>query len=324
MHQEINISVKTLLKIVLFAFFCWLIFVAWDVIIMLLVAFILSFSLNPYVEKLQKLKLPRSLASLLVLSGLLLIILWIFSAIIPPFIEQTGKLLHILPQAANRFAFYNAYQQEIFSQLLTQIGSLPQNLLKIIISVFSNILSIFTTLVITFYLLLQHHQLSSLLSGLLPSQQSGKISKIITSSEIALSSWLKGELILMISIGVLTYIGLRLLNVSIPLPLAVLAGILEIVPNIGPTISAVPAVIVALTINPLLALSTIALYVLVQLFENNVLVPRVMQSATGVNPLVSILALLIGFRLGGPVGAVLGIPLALVIKIILKETSKGV
>lgn len=324
MHQEINISLKTLIKVALFVFFCWLIFVAWDIIIMILVAFILSFSLNPYVETLQKLKLPRSLASLLVLSLLLLMIVWIFSAIIPPFIDQTGKLLHILPQAANNFAFYNTYQQEIFTQLLTQIGSLPQNILKITVSVFSNILSVFTTLVITFYLLLQHHQLSSLLSGLFPPQQSGKIAKIINSSEITLSRWLKGELILMISIGVLTYIGLRLLNVSIPLPLAVLAGILEIIPNIGPTISAIPAIIVALTINPLLALSTVALYVLIQLFENNVLVPRVMQTATGVNPLVSILALLIGFRLGGPVGAILGIPMALVTKVILKETSKVV
>jgi predicted PurR-regulated permease PerM len=288
------------------------------------VALVLSLSLNPHVERLQKLKLPRSLATLLVLSLLFLIVGWIFSTIIPPFIEQTGKLLHILPQAANRLEFYNVYQQEIFSQLLAQIGSLPQNLLKITISIFSNILSIFTTLVITFYLLLQHHQLIKLLTKFIQSSSADKITKIITNSETALSYWLKGELILMISIGVLTYIGLRLLNVSIPLPLAVLAGILEIVPNIGPTISAVPAVIVALTINPLLALSTMALYILVQLFENNVLVPRVMQSAAGVNPLVSILALLIGFRLGGPVGAILGIPIALVIRVILRETSKVV
>ena len=81
----------------------------------------------------------------------------------------------------------------------------------------------------------------------------------------------------MLAVGALTYIGLSILGVEIALPLAILAGILEIVPNIGPTISAVPAVLVALTIHPLTALATVALYFLVQLVENNLLVPKIMQ-----------------------------------------------
>jgi len=94
---------------------------------------------------------------------------------------------------------------------------------------------------------------------------------------------------------------------------------LEIIPNIGPTISAVPAIMVALTINPLTALATLALYILVQQAENNLLVPKIMEKTTGVNPLVSILALMIGFKIAGATGAVLSIPIVLVIQIIATE-----
>ena len=137
-----------------------------------------------------------------------------------------------------------------------------------------------------------------------------------------MGSWVRGELTLMLAVGIFTYIGLSILGVEIALPLAILAGILEIVPNIGPIISAVPAVLVALTIHPLTALATASLYFLVQLAENNFLVPKIMQKAVGVNPLISILGLMIGFRLAGPAGAILALPSIIVIHTIGLEYFK--
>ena len=123
----------------------------------------------------------------------------------------------------------------------------------------------------------------------------------------------------MFSVGLLTYIGLTILGVDIALPLAVLAGLLEIVPNIGPVISAIPAVLIAFPIHPILALSTAALYFLVQFLENHILVPNIMKRATGVSPLTSIIGLMIGFRLVGPIGAILAIPTIIVIRSLAKE-----
>ena len=120
----------------------------------------------------------------------------------------------------------------------------------------------------------------------------------------------------MFAVVTLTYVGLLFLGIDIALPLAILAGILEIVPNIGPVISAVPAVLIALTLSPVTALATASLYFLVQIVENNFLVPRIMQAAVGVNPLISILGLMTGFQLAGPAGAVLAIPLIIVIQTI--------
>ena len=120
-------------------------------------------------------------------------------------------------------------------------------------------------------------------------------------------------------IGVLIYIGLRLLGIPYALPLAIFAGILEAVPNIGPVISAIPGVVIALTISPVMGLAAAALYFLVQQLENSVVVPKVMQKATGVNPLITILSLAIGFQLAGPLGAILAVPIVIVVHVFATE-----
>ena len=177
---------------------------------------------------------------------------------------------------------------------------------------FGNILDVLTTIVITFYLLLYHKNLGRYISFLFGSD-SHRASEVVSQIEARLGSWVRGELFLMLAVGLVTYVGLIALGVHSALPLAILAGILEIVPNIGPTISAVPAILVALTIHPVTALGTASLYFVVQFLENHLLVPKIMQKAVGVNPLVSIISLMAGFRLAGPVGAVVAIPLLLIL-----------
>ena len=153
--------------------------------------------------------------------------------------------------------------------------------------------------------------------------KSQKISSILDKIENNLGGWLRGELVLMFSVGTLTYLGLLVLGVESALSLAILAGVLEIIPNLGPVISAIPAVLVAMTVSPALALGTAALYWLVQLLENNFLVPKVMGSVVGVNPVVVILGLMTGFRLNGPLGAVMAIPVIIILKILLSDIYKS-
>jgi len=109
-------------------------------------------------------------------------------------------------------------------------------------------------------------------------------------------------------IGSLTWIVLTLMHIPYALPLAVLAGLLEIIPTIGPIISAVPAVIVGLSISPTLAFAAVIGYILIQAIENNFLVPIIMQNAVGLNPIIVILAIVIGSKLMGIAGALLAIP----------------
>ncbi|MBU1499435.1 AI-2E family transporter, partial [Patescibacteria group bacterium] len=103
---------------------------------------------------------------------------------------------------------------------------------------------------------------------------------------------------------------------------AFLAGLLEVIPTIGPTLSALPAILVAWGVSPTLALATLALYVLIQQLENNLIVPKIMSQEVGLSPLVVILALIAGFRIAGIAGAVLSVPAVLLIEIIINDLYK--
>ncbi len=319
MPRKVEVSHRTIIFASLWILGLWLIFAVRDILLMVFVSLILMAAFKPLVDRLEKLRIPRTV-------GILVVYLLLWGAIglglagiIPPLVDQTGKLLQLLPAALGSMQIFNNHQQEITQQLLNQIGSLPQNLLHVLMSLFGNVINVFTTLVITFYLLLERQNLDKYLQMLLGDGQPERVLKIVARIESRLGGWVRGELVLMLAVGVMTYVGLWLLGVKITLPLAILAAILEIVPNIGPTISAVPAVLVALTINPIIAASTVALYFVVQILENHFLVPNVMRKAVGVNPLVSVLGLIVGFKLAGPAGAVLAIPLVIVVEAVVVE-----
>ena len=313
MPRKVEISHRTIIFAALFGLALWFIFQIRGILLMVFVSIILTSALNPAVDLLQKWKLPRGVAIFIIY-----IFLWgaigsVIAAVIPSLVEQTRKLVLLLPEAVGKVEFFNNNHQAITNQLLTRLGEFPENLLKITIGIFSNILTVLTTLVITFYLLLERKDLDKYLALLLGKDKPARIIQMLNEIERRLGGWVRGELILMIAVGTLTYIGLTILGVDIALPLALIAGVLEIVPNIGPV---VPAVLVALIIHPFTALATAALYFLVQILENNLLVPKVMQKAVGVNPLISILGLLMGLEVAGPAGAVLAIPLIIVIQTI--------
>jgi len=317
--RNLQSSHKTVIFIVVFILFLWLIFQVKDILLMFFVATILMSAMSPAVDKMESLRIPRSIGIFIMYVLLWGVVGTLVAVIVPAVIDQTSQLIQTLPSALSRVEYLSSHQQEISQQLISYLSTLPSDILKFIVNVFGNVITVLTTVVISFYLLLEHKKLNTNIAKLLDPQKSESISKTIEAIELRLGGWVRGELILMISIGVFTYIGLTILGIDIALPLAILAGLMEIVPNIGPIVSAVPAVLIALTVHPLLALSTAALYFLIQFLENNLLVPKVMQKSAGVHPLVSILALLVGFRLLGPMGTILSIPFVIIIQVIIER-----
>jgi len=206
---------------------------------------------------------------------------------------------------------------------MSQIGSLPTQAVKFGVSVFSNVVSILSVLVLSFYFLLYRSKLNDQLAFVFGEDRKVQVGKIIDEIEMNLGSWARGEIILMFFVGLLIYIGLLILGIPFALPLAIIAGILEIVPVLGPNIAAIPAIIIGLTISPLMALAVAALCFLVQQLENYLLVPRIMEKSVGVNPIITLISLTIGYKMMGIVGIILSIPLFLTIKILVKEYFKG-
>ena len=174
-------------------------------------------------------------------------------------------------------------------------------------------------LVFTFYFLLERKHTEQFLRNTLGDGAAGQTIRVLQEVETRLGAWVNGELFLMGIVGASVYVGLTLLHVDFALPLAIIAGVLEIVPMIGPIVSAVPSVLVALTMSPILALSVVALYFIVQQVENNIFVPLVLRKSVGLSPVITIFSLMVGARLAGIVGAILAVPVVLVLQVVVRS-----
>lgn len=146
-----------------------------------------------------------------------------------------------------------------------------------------------------------------------------KLKKTVRRIEDKLGAWLRGQISLSLIIGTLSYIALFSLQVPFALPLAILAGLFEVVPVIGPIISAIPAILIALTVSPVTAGLVALAFFIIQQLENSLIVPQVMKKAVGINPLIVILTVSIGGKLLGVSGALLAVPITVVIQILVED-----
>lgn len=318
MPKKIEISHRTIIFTVLFLIFIWFLFQIRQILIALFISVILMAALNPLVDRLQRFKLPRVFAILIIYVFIFAIFGIILSGVIPPLVDQTSTLISRLPEYAQALGLPEIDQGIITSQI-NQLGSLPANILKITVSVLSNLVAVLTLMVITFYLLLERKNLDRYLQVLFGSGGEKQAEKFIDEIERRLGGWVRAQAALMAIVALMSYLGLRLLGIDFALPLALLAGVLEIIPNIGPVVSGIPAVLAGLAVSPMMGLAVVALYFLIQQIENTVIVPQIMKREAGVNPLVVIISLIIGFKLAGIVGAVLAIPIVLLIQVTASE-----
>ncbi|OGG05030.1 hypothetical protein A2Z33_07140 [Candidatus Gottesmanbacteria bacterium RBG_16_52_11] len=316
MVSKIEISHRTIIFVVLLLAALWLVLEIRDILFLLFISFIVMSALRPYVEYLERFRIPRALSILFIYIVLFGIVGAAVSSLVPTLVAQTTRFIVNLPNVISRINPDFVFDLRSFTSQLTPIG---ENLVRVTVNIFSNIFALLTVLVFSFYMLLERRHLTQYLEQVIPDELTGRSVKAVESVEDSLGAWLRGELVLMLSIGTLTYIGLSFLSVEFALPLAIIAGLLEIVPVIGPIVSAVPAVLVAFAVSPFLALATAALYFLIQQVENNIIVPVVMKRAVGISPLITILALLIGSRLAGITGAVLAVPIVVTLRAILRS-----
>lgn len=320
MVNKIEISYKTILFVFLLLIGFWLIYQIKDILLVLFIAFILMSALSSPVDRLERLKIPRALAILLIYIVIFLILGLVGTLVFPPLISQSGRLLARLPEFINSI-FPNARID--IQTIIQQVVPVGGGVVKLSVGIFTNFITIITLLVFTFYFLLERKKLENDLVKFMGEEAGRKVFSIIAEIETKLGAWVRGELTLMTIIGFFTFVGLTVLKIDYALPLAIFAGFLEIIPIVGPIISAVPAVLVGLSVSPLLALIVAALYTLIQQFENNLFVPTVMRRAVGISPLVTILSLMIGGRLGGALGALLSIPLVIVLRILFAHYLKS-
>lgn len=316
--NKTEISHRTIFFIAIFIAALWFVVQIRDILLLLFISFVLMSGLRPMVDGLERIKIPRGLAIIIVYIVLFAVFGLIGGIFVPPFIAET---VHFVTQFSSSLNETIPFLELRMQDIIPQIAPLSQNIYRVTLGVFSNIVTLFTLLIFTFYLLLERKHLAQFLKSLVGDAAGTRIQQTIVRIETRLGKWIRGQLTLMLIIGVAVYIGLTVLRIPFALPLAIIAGILEVIPNIGPTISAIPAIIVALTIsvNPFLALAVGSLYFIIQQIENSMVVPIIMKKAVGLPPLVTIVSLLIGGRLAGIVGVLFSIPFVLIVQILVQE-----
>lgn len=319
--QRIEISYKTIIFTILSVLGLLLLWNIRDILLLVFVCFIFMEALNPLINKLESFKIPRALAILVIYLVIVAVISLSIAGIVPLLVEQTTGLVRTLPNTISNLKILGTSAID-FSAQFKLLESLPTEIAKTVLSVFSNIFSGFIIMVITFYLLIERRNFVRYSLRFFGHDFKEKIMKILEILENRLGSWVNGELILMTLVGLLSYVGYLFLGLNYTIPLAIIAGILEIVPNIGPMITTILAGLIGLTVSPLTALLAVIWGIIVQQVENNFITPRVMKAAVGLNPIITILTITIGAKLAGIGGALLAVPVFLTIKTIISVLIK--
>jgi len=316
----VHISSLSILKVLAVFVFLGLIYLVWDILMLVFVSLIFAATLGPSIDWFERKRIPRSVGILFIYTLLVFVLSLAVVLIIPPIIHQIDQLALSFPFYYERFLhLFGDLKVEtdvtkMFQSNLVQVGDTLSgytgSVFSAITSLFGGLATFFLVLVLCFYFSVKKDGLKNLIHSVTPSKYQKYTMQLFVRIQDKLGLWLRGQLFLSVIIFSITWIGLFALGIRYSLVLALIAGITEIIPFIGPIIGAVPAVLLAFLQSPIDGLFVLILYIVIQQLENNVIVPKVMQKTVGLNPIVVILVILLGAKLAGVLGALLSIPVA--------------
>jgi predicted PurR-regulated permease PerM len=318
--QELTVKISPSIIIFTFLFIAgiWLAIQIKAIIFMAFIAYIISVGLNKGIDRLEnKLKTPRIVGVLIVYLLFIALLSLFIAFIFPPLIKELSILLTSLQLPT---VFQNELKDfEVnfgsIKGLLDTFGTSITTAFTIISSTFSGAFVVITTMIISLYLSLERPNLINGLAGFFSKNKVEEIKEFLHELDNQLGNWIRGIVILMLILGSMTFLGLIAFKVPYALPLAMISGLSEIVPNIGPIVAAIPAIAIAFfAFGWPGAIAIAILYLVIQQLENNLIVPKVMKTNVNINPLVSILGILIGAKLFGVVGALLAVPIFIVFR----------
>ncbi len=332
---QFDISYRSLFRVVVVAALVVALFSLRRVIAALLFAVVIASGIEPGVRWLQRYRLPRVLAVLIIYVIAFAIIGSVISLVVPSLVDEFRAFLDSFPryqrillqelrgfQTLPFYSFFSGGAEDVILNPPFDIRAVGGNTLNVLFGVVGGIFYGIILIVVSFYLASQENGIEHFLRMVTPLRDEEYVLDLWKRSQAKIGQWLRGQLVLALAIGILVYVALVALGIRYALSLALLAAILEIVPIIGPILAAVPAVFFAFLSSPFLALIVALTYVLVQQLESHLIVPMVMQRTVGLNPLLVILALLVGGALGGLLGLFLAVPIAAIVVEFLTDTDR--
>ncbi|MDF1497758.1 MAG: AI-2E family transporter [Patescibacteria group bacterium] len=336
--QVVDISYESIVKFFLVIFILFFLIYLRGIIFIVFISIILALIMNPQVDKLQKKKIPRVAGTASLFLMAFIVIGLLFYIVAPPLAKELSNLASNLPTyienagidyksfSENNTIYNGSFNykvseplQNILIEASKTMKDITSNVIVGILGLLGGFLSVILILVISFYLVVEENGVEKFVQTLIPSESRPQALRIIRKVEIKLGKWFVGQLFLGFIVGFLSFVGLTILGIPYALVLAIIAGTMELIPYIGPTLSGIPAIIIAFTISPFLAILTFGLYFIIQQLENYLIVPKVMEKSVGLHPVIIIIAMLIGGQLAGVLGIILAIPVTTIASIFLED-----
>jgi predicted PurR-regulated permease PerM len=325
--------------VVTIAAVCVLLVAFWaarEALLLIYVSALIAMGFSPLVRNLErpdgvKSRLPRWFAILLVYLTVIAVFVIVALVVIPPLIAQATALWARLPDEFTRFQTflikYKLLQRRI--TLAEAVQTVPTGssanavgTVLVALSTFAGgIFAVITVLILSFYFLIEAGTMFGYLMRFVPAGRRADVATAAREAVVKVSAWLRAQIVLAGVMGTFAAVGLGFMGVPYFYVVALVAAVGETIPIVGPIIGGVTAVIVALTASPQLALGVGIYFVVLHQLEANILVPKIMERRVGVSPVAVMIALLIGGSLAGIVGAILAIPTAAIISIIIEDIA---
>lgn len=316
-----------------------------DILVVLFVSVLFAAALDPTVDALERYKVPRGVSVIGIFILLLVVLGFFVSQLIPliavqlielarnlssiftnilegdtqiPFGENIQSLLANFFEHVDRAVIEEQIKNGLESAS-AQLQSFAGNTFGGIISLFSSIVNFALVLVLTFFLVVDEKSVDEFFLSLFPSKHAAYIIEKTEAVKHKVGHWLRGQMIMMLLMFLVTLIPFLILGVDYALTLAMMAGIAELIPVVGPLLAGVPAVLVAFNQSPWLALWVLVTLIIIQQIEGNLMVPMVMRKAVGLNPIIIILSMLVGYSSLGILGMIIAVPVATSISIFVRD-----
>ncbi len=300
-----------------------------------ILAFFIAYLLNPMVEYVESRKVPRGLAILLVYMVVFAVGTSIMVFGVPYILEEFNRLGHVIPRLTSEIkgiitdieGSYSRFRlpqgiRAVIDERIKQGEDLLINMVRAaadsMVKLFSYLLGLIIAPFFAFYMLKDAEQIKNSFTLTIPRRYRSDVMAVLRDLDDIISGFFRGHVTISVIVGVMTGLGMYLAGVDFAFIIGLIAGIAELVPYLGPFITAVPAVSLALLVSKKTAFYAIIIILIVQQLENAVISPKILGKSLGLHPLVVIFALLAGGELYGFAGVLLAVPAAAALKVILR------
>ncbi|OGY98881.1 MAG: hypothetical protein A3B13_00315 [Candidatus Liptonbacteria bacterium RIFCSPLOWO2_01_FULL_45_15] len=318
-NRVLEISWASLWRILFFILLVIFVFMAKNVILGLLLAIVIASGLEVPIDILEKRKIPRTVSAIFIFLFIILVIAVLLYAIVPIVIVNMNTAIFNIQKAAQGTWWQSLFNintsrslNDFMSRIVDNFVSGGASPLEAVSQVFGGLSLTISVFILSFYLSVNKNGIERFVRIISPDKYEEAVLRIFEHSRKRIGRWFRTQFLLSLIVGLVVWAALGFLGVPYAPILGLIAGILELVPFVGPIIAGAVSVLVAISISTTLAIYTLITFLVIQQFESNVLVPLLMRRAAGLHPVLVIVSILMGLEIGGFLGAVVAVPVAAV------------